>query len=101
MKEMLKRLQDRHVEYAQVVAKKADADADSVVTVSQDTPNVLETMMQLSQAKTRSTIKHDRLIVLSKSSLLGWLLQVSLIVIIKGRSPIEVSLIVIIKQVSS
>jgi hypothetical protein len=47
----------------------------------------------------RLTIKLDRLIVLSKSSLLGWFLQVSLIVIIKGRSPMEVSLIVIIKQV--
>ena len=49
----------------------------------------------------RLTIKLDRLIVLSKSSLLGWFLQVSLIVIIKGRSPMEVSLIVIIKQVSA
>jgi hypothetical protein len=38
------------------------------------------------------TIKLDRLIVLSKSSLLGWFLHVSLIVIIKGRSPMEVSL---------
>ena len=46
-----------------------------------------------------TTIKLDRLIVLSKSSLLVWFLQVSLIVIIKGRSPMEVSLIVIIKQV--
>ena len=49
--------------------------------------------------KTRLTIKLDRLIVLSKSSLLVWFLHVSLIVIIKGRSPVEVSLIVIIKQV--
>jgi hypothetical protein len=48
---------------------------------------------------TRLTIKLDRLIVVSKSSLLGWFLHVSLIVIIKGRSPMEVSLIVIIKQV--
>ena len=48
---------------------------------------------------TRLTIKLDRLIVLSNSSLLGWFLHVSLIVIIKGRSPKEVSLIVIIKQV--
>jgi hypothetical protein len=47
----------------------------------------------------RLTIKLDRLIVLSKSSLLGWFLHVSLIVIIKGRSPVELSLIVIIKQV--
>ncbi len=47
-----------------------------------------------------NTIKLDRLIVLSKSGLLDWFLQVSLIVIIKG-GPMEVSLIVIIKQVSS
>jgi len=50
-------------------------------------------------SQARRTIKLDRLIVLSKSSLLGWFLHVSLIVIIKGRSPVEVSLIVIIKQV--
>ena len=47
------------------------------------------------------TIKLDRLIVLSKSSLLGLFLHVSLILIIKGRYPREVSLIVIIKQVSA
>jgi hypothetical protein len=40
-----------------------------------------------------------QMIVLSKSSLLGWFLHVSLIVIIKGRSPMKVSLIVIINQV--
>jgi hypothetical protein len=51
-----------------------------------------------SQSGSRYTIKLDRLIVLSKSSLLGWFLQVSLIVIIKGRSPMEASLIVIIKN---
>ena len=49
----------------------------------------------------RFTINLDRLIVLSKSRLLGWFLHVSLILIIKGRYPREVSLIVIIKQVSS
>jgi hypothetical protein len=49
----------------------------------------------------RITIKFDRLIVLSKSSLLGWFLHVSLLLIIKGRYPREVSLIVIIKQVST
>ncbi len=49
----------------------------------------------------RITIKFDRLIVLSKSSLLGWFLHVSLILIIKGRYPREVSLIVIIKPVFS
>jgi hypothetical protein len=50
-------------------------------------------------SRTRFTIKLDRLIVLSKSSLLGWFLHVSLIVIMKGRFPMEVSWIVIIKQV--
>jgi hypothetical protein len=50
----------------------------------------------------RFTIKLDSLIELSESRLLVWFLQVSLIVIIKGRYPMEVSvtLIVIIKQVS-
>jgi hypothetical protein len=43
----------------------------------------------------------DRLIVLSKSSPLDWFLHVSLILIIKGRYQREVSLIVIIKEVSS
>jgi hypothetical protein len=47
----------------------------------------------------RITIELDRLIVLSKSSLLGLFWHASLIVIIKGRSPMEVSLIVIINQV--
>ena len=47
--------------------------------------------------RSRLTIKLDRLIVISKSSVLGWFFNVSLIVIIKGRSSLEVSLIVIIK----
>jgi hypothetical protein len=51
------------------------------------------------QFASRLTIKLDRLIVLSESRLLDWFFHVSLIVIIKGRSPMEVSLIVIIKQV--
>ncbi len=54
MQELLKRLQDRHVECAQAVAKKADADAASTSTVSPDTPNVLQAMMQLRQAKSRA-----------------------------------------------
>ena len=57
--------------------------------------------LSLSNSKSRLAIKLDRLIVLSESSLLGWFLQVSLIVITKGRSPMEASLIVIIKQVSA
>jgi hypothetical protein len=54
LQELLKRLQDRHVEYAQAVAKKAAADAVSAGTVSPDTPNVLQAMMQLRQAKSRA-----------------------------------------------
>jgi hypothetical protein len=46
-------------------------------------------------------MKVDRLIALSKSSPLDWFLHVSLILIIKGRYPREVSLIVIINQVST
>ncbi len=52
------------------------------------------------KGKPRITIKFDRLIVLTKSSLIVWFLHVSLILIIKGRYPRKVSLIVIIKQVS-
>jgi hypothetical protein len=48
-------LQDCHgFRCAQAVAKKSSADADSVVTVSPDTPNVLQAMMQLRQVKSRS-----------------------------------------------
>ena len=54
MKELLTRLQDRHVECAQAVAKKAAADAASGAVVSPDAPNVLQAMMQLEQAKTRA-----------------------------------------------
>jgi hypothetical protein len=47
----------------------------------------------------RTTIKLDRLIVLSKSILLGWFLNVSLILIIKGRYPREeTSFILIITE---
>jgi hypothetical protein len=42
---------------------------------------------------TRLTINLERLIVLSESSLLGWFLHALLMAIIKGRSPMEVSLI--------
>ena len=51
---LLKRLQDRHVECAQAVAKRATADATSVATVSPGTPNVLQTIMELQKAKTRA-----------------------------------------------
>ncbi len=53
LQELRKRLQDRHgFRCAQAVAKKAAADAASAATVSPDTPNVLQAMMQLRQAKT-------------------------------------------------
>jgi uncharacterized membrane protein YccC len=51
---MLKRLQDRHVDCAEAVANYAVADAASSATVSPDTPNVLQAMMQLEQAKSRT-----------------------------------------------
>ncbi len=54
LQELLKRLQDRHVECAQVVTKKATADAQASATVNPDTPNVLQAMMKLEQAKART-----------------------------------------------
>jgi hypothetical protein len=52
-KELLKRLQDRHVDCAEAVAKKAAADAVSTATVDPDTPNVLQAMMLFQQVKNR------------------------------------------------
>ena len=54
LQELLKRLQDRHVDCAEAVAKKAAADAASAATVDPDAPNVLQAMMQLQQAKSRA-----------------------------------------------
>ena len=45
LQELLKRLQDRHVDCAEDVAKKAAADAASADTVDPDAPNVLQAMM--------------------------------------------------------
>ncbi len=42
MQELLKRLQDRHVDCAEALANKAAADAVSAATVNPDAPNVLE-----------------------------------------------------------
>jgi hypothetical protein len=53
LQELLKQLQDRHVDCAEAVAKKA-ADAASAATVNPDTPNVLQAMMKLEQAKARA-----------------------------------------------
>jgi hypothetical protein len=46
LQELLKRLQDRLVEYAQSVDKKDADDASSTVTVNPDTPNVIQSMMK-------------------------------------------------------
>ncbi len=54
VQELLKRLQDRHVECAQAVTKKAAAHAQAAATVNPDTPNVLQAMMKLEQAKARA-----------------------------------------------
>jgi hypothetical protein len=54
LQELEKRLQDRHVECVQAVAKKAVADAQAYATVNPDTPNVLKAMMKLDQAKDHS-----------------------------------------------
>jgi hypothetical protein len=54
LQELLKRLQDRHGNCAEALAKKAAADAASAATVDPDAPNVLQAMMQLQQAKSRA-----------------------------------------------
>ena len=54
LQEFLKRLQDRHVECAQTVAKKATADAQAAAAVSPDAPNVLQALMHLEQDNTRA-----------------------------------------------
>ncbi len=54
LQELLKRLQDRHVDCAEAVAKKAAVDAASAATVDPDASNVLQAMMQLQQAKSRA-----------------------------------------------
>jgi len=58
--ELLKRLQDRHVNCAEAVAKKAAADAASAATVDPDAPNVLQAMMLFQQAKNRAKATQDR-----------------------------------------
>jgi hypothetical protein len=54
LQELLKRLQDRHVNCAEAVAKKATADAASAATVNPDAPNVLQTMMKLEWSNARA-----------------------------------------------
>ncbi len=45
LQELLRRLQDRHVDCAETVVKKAAADAASAATVDPDAPNVLQAMI--------------------------------------------------------
>ena len=54
LQELRKRLQQNHGNCAEALTKKAAADAASAATVSLDTPNVLQAMMQLEQAKSRT-----------------------------------------------
>ncbi len=54
LQELLKRLQDRHVDCAEAVAKKAAADAASAATVDPGAPNVLQAMMKLERANARA-----------------------------------------------
>jgi hypothetical protein len=54
LQELIKRLQDRHVDCAEALAKKAAPDAASAATVNPDAPNVLQSMMKLEQANARA-----------------------------------------------
>ena len=52
--EMRKRLEDHHVGCVEVLPKRTADDAQADDVVSPDTPNVLQTMMQLDQAKSHA-----------------------------------------------
>jgi hypothetical protein len=54
LQELRKRLQQNHGNCAEVLTKKAVDDAASAATLSPNTPNVLQAMMQLEQAKSRA-----------------------------------------------
>ena len=54
LQELIKRLEENHGNCAEALAKKAAADAASAATVDPDTPNVLQAMMKLEQAKARA-----------------------------------------------
>jgi hypothetical protein len=60
LQELLKRLQDRHVDCAEAVAKKGGADSASTATVDPDAPNVLQAMMLFQQAKKNAQATQDR-----------------------------------------
>jgi hypothetical protein len=54
LQELRKRLHQNHGDCAEGLTKKAADDTASAATVSPDTPNVLQSMMQLEQAKSRA-----------------------------------------------
>ena len=54
LQELRKRLEEHHGNCVETLTKNTVADAASAATVSPDTPNVLQTMMQLEQAKARA-----------------------------------------------
>jgi hypothetical protein len=60
LQELLKRLQNRHVDCAEALTKKATADAQAAAALSPDTPNVMQTMMLFQQAKKRAQAAQDR-----------------------------------------
>jgi hypothetical protein len=58
LQELLKRLQEKHGKYAEALTKKAAADAQAAAPVH--TPNVMQTMMLLQQARFRAPAAQDR-----------------------------------------
>jgi hypothetical protein len=58
--ELLKRLQDRHVDCAEALTKKAATDAQAPAAVSEGTPSVLEAMTLFQQVKKRAQAAQDR-----------------------------------------
>jgi hypothetical protein len=57
---LLKRLQNRHVDCAEALTKKAATDAQAAAAVSPDTPNVMQTMMLFQQAKKKKRTSSAR-----------------------------------------
>jgi hypothetical protein len=66
LQELQRRLQDRHGECAQAVPKKDSTDAVSTATVSPDTPNVMQVMMWLDQAKSRAEAANELVLEVEK-----------------------------------
>jgi hypothetical protein len=60
VQELLKRLQDRHVDYDEDLSKKSADDVQAAVVVSVDTPSVLEVMILFHQVKKRAQTAQDR-----------------------------------------